>query len=143
MIEKVGRDGGSRQYGCAGAFRDRREEEEDQLRLLYDAMNGRFVQWMAAEFAAFMERLDLTPKQKALLLLKLDGVSHRRIAAAWGVSRQAVERLWARAKRNLPGEARAGDLRGLQRELGLHPAVRRLYGWQAVYLETTRLLGRG
>jgi hypothetical protein len=45
--------------------------------------------------------LPLTSRQKLLLLHKLDGWSHRKVAREWGVSRQSVERLWARCKRRL------------------------------------------
>jgi hypothetical protein len=73
--------------------------------------------------------LPLPPRSKDLLRLRLEGWTLRESAQRMGVSRQRVERIWARTLRRLPPTLEA-----------MEAAMERLphYGWQEVFLDSQR-----
>ena len=86
---------------------------------------------LTGQLLDLIEGLSLPPRSKDLLRLRLEGWSLRESAERMGVSRQRVERIWARTLERLP---RTLDAMEAAMERGKLPH----YGWQEVFLSTLR-----
>jgi DNA-directed RNA polymerase specialized sigma subunit len=123
--------GGIRVYDEVGF--DRKLRREDKAPLFEHVVSGDPVanDLIFDQLMDLIEGLNLTPRMKEVLRLKVSGWSLREIAHLTGVSRQRTERIWSQILRRLPN-------RLTEIEAQMVPGSVPHYGWQEVYLETLK-----
>ena len=80
------------------------------------------------QFLDLLEGLPISPRCRQVARLRLDGHSVRETALILGITRQAVERHWARLNSLLRPDAETAERRMI-------PGRVPWYGWQEVFLE--------
>jgi hypothetical protein len=112
---------------------DRKLRREEKAPLFEEVVSGNAVSGdlIFDQLMDLIEGLNLTPRMKEVLRLKVAGWSLREIAHLTGVSRQRTERIWSQILRRLPN-------RMTEIEAAMVPGRVPHYGWQEVYLETLK-----
>ncbi|MGC8834645.1 MAG: ECF-type sigma factor, partial [Armatimonadota bacterium] len=105
----------------------------DEQRYLQKICLPSAVRWTASElirgqFLDLLDGLPISPRCREVARLRLDGYSIRETALILGITRQAVERHWAKLNSLLRPDIETAEQR-------MVPGRVPWYGWQEVFLE--------